>query len=821
LRTSVIQNDANDYNVLVNAPATRDRQVVGLVDFGDMVETWTVQELAVAVAYAILGKADPLTAAAAVVGGYHEALPLEEPELEVLAHLVPLRLCTSVCLSARRRTEEPDNEYLTISEAPAWKSLQALSSLHPRLLRDSFRDACALSPCPRAPRLVTWLREQQGRFAPVVKTDLAKAVVFDLSVGSPEFESPAEAADTRRLGEKLDGLMKAAGAEAGLGRYDEARLVYTSDAFRASAGEWRTVHLGVDIFMAAGTAVHAPLAGRVHSFADNAARLDYGPTLLLEHAGPGAPFFTLYGHLSEDSLAGLQPGTPVVKGQQIARIGSPPRNGDWPPHLHFQIVSDLLDRKGEFPGVAAPSQRSLFTSLSPDPSLILGLPKHPADAPRDPAALVDVRRRRLGPSLSLAYRSPLKIVRGFGSRLYDHTGGEFLDVVNNVAHVGHCHPRVVRAAQRQLAVLNTNTRYLHDHIVRYAERLTATLPEPLRVCFFVCSGSEANELALRLARAHTKARDVIVVEGAYHGNTSGLVDVSPYKFDGPGGAGAPAHVHKIPMPDDYRGRHRRHEPARGEAFAATVAAAAEALAQRGDRAAAFLCESLLSCGGQIVLPPGFLEASYRHARAAGAVCIADEVQVGFGRVGSHFWGFETQHVVPDIVTMGKPIGNGHPLAAVVTTPEIAASFANGMEYFNTFGGNPVACAIGMAVLDVIADEGLQAHALEVGGRFQAGLARLAERHLVLGDVRGLGLFLGIELVRDRTNREPAAEQAAYVVERMREQGILLSTDGPLHNVIKMKPPLVFSAEDAERVVRLLDLVLAEDFVREAASPGAC
>ena len=252
-----------------------------------------------------------------------------------------------------------------------------------------------------------------------------------------------------------------------------------------------------------------------------------------------------------------------------------------------------------------------------------------------------------------------------------------------------------------------------------------------------------------------------------------------------------------------------------------MAAAAEAAAQRGNRPAAFLCESLLSCGGQIVLPPGFLAASYRHARAAGAVCIADEVQVGFGRVGSHFWGFETQGVVPDIVTMGKPIGNGHPLAAVVTTPEIAASFANGMEYFNTFGGNPVACAIGMAVLDVIADDALQARALAVGGRFKAGLAALTERHPILGDVRGLGLFLGIELVRDRRTLEPAPEQAAYVVERMREQGVLLSTDGPLHNVIKMKPPLVFSAEDAERVVRLLDGVLAEDFVREAASADAC
>jgi 4-aminobutyrate aminotransferase-like enzyme len=364
-----------------------------------------------------------------------------------------------------------------------------------------------------------------------------------------------------------------------------------------------------------------------------------------------------------------------------------------------------------------------------------------------------------------------------------------------------------------MAVLNTNTRYLHDHIVEYARRLTETLPEPLRVCFFVCSGSEANELALRLARTATGGSDVIVLDGAYHGNTSQLVAISPYKFDGPGGAGAPPHVQTIPMPDDYRGLYRRVLPERGQAYAAHVREAASRSRRRGARPAAFICESLLSCGGQIELPPGYLAAAYRHARDAGAVCIADEVQVGFGRVGSRFWAFETQGVVPDIVTMGKPIGNGHPLGAVVTTPEVAARFANGMEYFNTFGGNPVSCAIGLAVLDVIRDQGLQEHALLVGSRLKAGLAHLGERHAIVGDARGLGLFLGIELVRGRETLEPAGDEAAYVVERMKDHGVLASTDGPLHNVIKLKPPLVFDERDAQRVLDVLDSVLAEDFVR--------
>jgi 4-aminobutyrate aminotransferase-like enzyme len=267
------------------------------------------------------------------------------------------------------------------------------------------------------------------------------------------------------------------------------------------------------------------------------------------------------------------------------------------------------------------------------------------------------------------------------------------------------------------------------------------------------------------------------------------------------------------MPDDYRGLYRREDPERGELFADHVRKAAEASRERGGRPCAFICESLLSCGGQIEPPPGYLAAAYRHAREAGAVCIADEVQVGFGRVGTHFWGFETQDATPDIVTMGKPIGNGHPLAAVVTTPEIAASFANGMEYFNNFGGNPVSCEIGLAVLDVIRDEALQARALEVGGRLKAGLAGLMDRHPIVGDVRGRGLFLGIELVFDREARSPAAAEAAYIVERMKDHGILLSTDGPDHNVIKMKPPLCVSEADADRVVAAYDRVLDEDFVR--------
>ncbi|MEP6993108.1 MAG: aminotransferase class III-fold pyridoxal phosphate-dependent enzyme [Acidobacteriota bacterium] len=819
LTTGVIHNDANDYNILVGPPTAGERTVTGLVDFGDMLEGWTACEPAVAIAYAMFGKADPLAAAAQVVAGYHRARPLTEPEVEALWLLAAIRLCTSVCLSAHRKSTQPENAYLMISEGPAWQTLEAMRAIHARLAHYTLRAACGMPPCPQTPAVADWLRARGAEIGPVVVADLERAVVFDMSVSSAEIQTPEQTTDVGAMTRQIFDSMREAAAPVAIGRYDEARLCYASDAFASCLGEHperRTVHLALDLFQEVGAPVLAPLPGIVHSLRDNAARLDYGPTVILAHSPEGAPaFYTLYGHLGAESLEQLAVGSPVARGQRLGAIGAPPRNGDWPPHVHFQIITDMLDRDGEFPGVAAASRRAVWKSLSPDPNLILKIPAERlggAAAP-DSDALREERRRRLGPSLSLAYRSPLQIVRGAGASLYDAAGRAYLDMVNNVAHVGHCHPRVVRAGARQMAVLNTNTRYLHDAIVEYASRLTATLPEPLSVCFFVCSGSEANELALRMARAHTRGTDVIAVEGAYHGNTQGLVDVSSYKFDGPGGQGAPPWVQTVPMPDDYRGLYRRDDPARGEKFASHVRDAAAKVREHRGSPAAFLCESLLSCGGQIELPPGYLAAAYRHARAAGAVCIADEVQVGFARVGSHFWGFQTQGVVPDIVTMGKPIGNGHPLAAVVTTPEIAASFANGMEYFNTFGGNPVSCRIGLAVLDVIRDERLQERALTVGQRLAVGLARLAERHEIVGDVRGLGLFLGIELSLDRETRQPAPAQAAYVVERMKDHGILVSTDGPDHNVIKMKPPLCVAELEADRVVAAYDRVLSEDFVR--------
>lgn len=588
LRRSVIYGDANDHNVLVSPESSNPREVVSVIDFGDLHTGLTVAEPAVAAAYAILGKNDPIAAASSVLAGYHRRFPLNEEEIGAFFPLMAARLAVSVVNSAHRKSLIPEDPYVTVTEVAAWTALERLAQIAPSLAYDRLR--AAIEPSATAP-------------------------------------SPRETRSTMSF-----------------------------------------------------------------------------PTL-------------------EQSLS--------------------------------------------------------------------------------------ARQKYFSANLSLSYDRPLKIVRGWMQYLYDDTGRAFLDVYNNVPLVGHSHPRVVRAIQKQIALLNTNTRYLHDNILQYTERLTTLLPAPLRVCFFVNSGSEANELALRLARTHTGMEDVIVLEHAYHGHTSTLIDISPYKFNGPGGKGQKPWVHVAPIPDDYRGIHRRGEAELGQKYAAHVAEILQKLKREGRGAAGFIAETLPSVAGQIVFPPGYLSEVYKHVRSAGAVCIADEVQVGFGRLGTHFWGFESQDAVPDIVVLGKPIGNGFPLAVVVTTAEIAASFANGMEFFSTFGGNPVACAAGMAVLNVLEADHLQQNALNVGAKWLEDLRALQLKHPLVGDVRGMGLFLGIELVTDREVRTPATAQAHYVVNRLRDLGILAGTDGPHHNVIKLRPPLIFSAADAAFFTSTLSGVLAE------------
>ncbi|XP_050306308.1 5-phosphohydroxy-L-lysine phospho-lyase [Anthonomus grandis grandis] len=427
---------------------------------------------------------------------------------------------------------------------------------------------------------------------------------------------------------------------------------------------------------------------------------------------------------------------------------------------------------------------------------------------------IALRQKLIGPSCQLFFKNdPLKIVRAKGQYMYDENNNEYLDCINNVAHVGHCHDSVVNAGSHQMALLSTNNRYLHDNIVICAQKIVDTLPDNLEVCFFVNSGSEANDLALRLAQIHTGNKDVITLEHAYHGHLTSLIDISHYKFGLPGGVGQKEHVHLASCPDTYRGKYRDDQyPAEelGTLYANDVKDLCNIAQENGGGVSAFIAESLLSCGGQVIPPKSYFKQVYEHVRKAGGICIADEVQVGFGRVGKNWWAFQDYDVKPDIVTMGKPMGNGHPVACVITTRAIATSFFNtGVEYFNTYGGNPVSCAIANAVFDTIERENLIENAHAVGKYLLERCQMLGQKHKYVGDVRGVGLFVGIDLVEDRETRKPHKQCAQMVVQRMREEHILVSSDGPDCNVIKFKPPMVFTKENVDKLVSTLDEVLKE------------
>jgi len=818
LPRAAIHGDLNDRNILVGGGTeveSHDQSITGIVDFGDMTHSYRIADLAIAIAYAILGSTDPLAVAASIVRGYRDTMVTTDDELAALFGLIAMRLCTSVCIAADQQLRRPDNEYLGVSQSAIAHILPLLAGIPFSLAEAVFREAAGAPIVPAAARVADFLARQPA-IAPVLAIDPQRepSIVLDLSVASTLVAGEPSANTEPLLTSRVNAEMRAANVPLAIGRYDEPRLIYVAPAFETGngpAGEHRTIHIGLDLFAPVGTPVFAPLDGTVHAWADNRAPQDYGPVIVLRHeTDDRTEFFTLYGHLSRKSLDDLEVGRTVRAGEKIATLGPAAVNGGWTPHLHLQLITDLLDLGTDFPGVARPSQRDVWRALCPDPNLIARVPasRFPESAPSARATLAE-RRAVIGGNLSIAYREPVKVVRGWMQHLYDDEGRRYLDAYNNVPHVGHCHPRVVDAAASQMRVLNTNTRYLNDLLAEYAERLLATFPAALDVCYVLNSASEANELALRLTRAYTGSRDMIVLEAAYHGNTTSLIDLSPYKHDGPGGTGAPEWVHVAALPDVYRGAYKASDSRAGAKYAASVGDAIRRIHDSGRGVAGFIAETCPSVGGQLVFPPGYLAHVYEQVRAAGGVCIADEVQTGLGRMGTSFWAFENQSVVPDIVVMGKPLGNGHPIAAVATTRAIAQAFDNGMEFFSTFGGNTVSCAVGIAVLDVVRDEGLQEHARTVGDHLGARLRALAERHPIVGDVRGSGLFWGVELVRDRATLEPAGAEASFVANRMRERGVLLGTDGPFHNVVKIRPPMPFTAADADLLADELEAAIGK------------
>ncbi|MCU0777561.1 MAG: aminotransferase class III-fold pyridoxal phosphate-dependent enzyme [Akkermansiaceae bacterium] len=430
----------------------------------------------------------------------------------------------------------------------------------------------------------------------------------------------------------------------------------------------------------------------------------------------------------------------------------------------------------------------------------------PYDGP-SPDEVLAMRKEHLSPAIFHYYKKPIMIVEGKGQYLFDETGRRYLDGFGGIVtvSVGHCHPAVVEAARVQNETIqHTTTIYLNPGIALYAKELAAKMPGDLKVCYFVNSGSEANDLAVLMARAHTGNYDLVALRNAYHGGSPGTMALTSHhtwKFNVPHSFG----VQHARMPDLYRGPFGADDPDAGKKYAADVAETIQ-FATSG-KIAAFIAESIQGVGGSVVFPDGYLKHAYEHARAAGGLCIADEVQAGFGRTGTHYWGFETQGVIPDIVTMAKGIGNGCPLAAVVTTPEIARSLASRI-HFNTFGGNPVSCAQGRAVLRVIDNEGLQANCLDLGAYLTSGFEKLSEKHSLIGQVRGKGLMLGVELVKDRTTKEPARDECAFVFERCKELGLLIGKGGLWGNTLRIKPPMCIHRGDADFMLAVLDEALA-------------
>lgn len=809
LPKQAIHNDANDYNIMVTGTLGEARHVSGLIDLGDMCAAPRICDLAIAAAYIVLDHATPETALAALVAGYHAAYPLAPAEVDMIWPLLRTRLAVSVVNSTLMAGKNPDDPYITISQAPAWRFLEN-STLHAGLLTARLRAACGLPVVDGADRVQTWLDQERGNFAALMGQDLTDAPIGSLSVENstwPQNPFHMPLAEAARVGEEFEDQ-----GRIWLGYYHEPRLIYAELAFRNGpwkASDRRTVHLAVDAFTNAGVPLYAPLRGTVFIAEYRAGHLDYGGVIILRHETPaGDPFYTLYGHLDPEFLERLTVGQVIEKGEVFCRLGDPTMNGGWAPHVHFQLALTTEGIEADWPGVGDPDEMYLWRAVCPNPAALLNLPDDKVRYyPIEKETIRDGRRAHFGGNLNLSYSDPLMLVRGWKHHLFDEWGRPYLDAYNNVPHVGHAHPRIQAVAADQLKRMNSNTRYLHPAQTAFADKILSKMPGHLQVCYFVNSGTEANELALRLARAHTGAKGMVTPDHGYHGNTTGAIDVSAYKFNKPNGVGQADWVALVEIADDYRGSYQRDDPERAQKFADLVDPAIAVLQHKGHGIAGFIAETFPSVGGQIIPPKGYLAAVYAKVRAAGGVCIADEVQTGLGRLGDHYFGFEHQAVLPDIVVLGKPIGNGHPLGVLVTTREIAKSFDNGIEFFSTFGGSTLSCRTGREVLQIVDDEGLQENARVVGAQLLEGLRGLQLKYTCIGDVRGMGLFLGVELInRDGSQ---AAAICDYVKNRMRDHRILIGSEGPKDNILKIRPPLTIDAEDAGMITTVLDQILSE------------
>ncbi|WP_248732424.1 aminotransferase [Pseudomonas sp. MWU13-2517] len=758
-----VHMDITDDNVVWQRDAQRHWQCQGVIDFGDLVRTWRIADLSVTCA-ALLHHAegDPFVILPAIQA-CHVVTPLQREELQVLWPLIVARAAVLVLSSEKQQRLDPDNAYLLKNAEHEWEIFRVATSV-PFELMEAAILKCAGEASPTS---------AEHNFAPLLPGLVGREfALIDLGVLSPHFEAgnwEVPGIDRRLLDE--------AAAVHGLAasRYGQYRLSRTRPD---SAAEPDTFPLHVELHLPHGTVVQAPFAGTLREGDDG---------LLCLHDTPLS--LRLWGVKTQ-----LAPGSVVVKGQILGEV-------------HAPLTVQLCHADLEPPLFCTPSRAPAWQALCPSPAALLGLACD-AEPELDPEALLARRDASFARSQKHYYVDPPRIERGWRNHLIDMQGRSYLDMLNNVAVLGHGHPRMAAVAARQWALLNTNSRFHYAAIAEFSERLLALAPDGMDRVFLVNSGTEANDLAIRLAWAYSGGRDMLSVLEAYHGWSVAADAVSTSIADNPQALSSrPDWVHPVTAPNTYRGEFRGPDSAPD--YVRSVEHNLAKIAASKRQLAGFICEPVYGNAGGISLPPGYLQQVYSLVRAQGGVCIADEVQVGYGRMGHFFWGFEEQGVVPDIITMAKGMGNGQPLGAVITRREIAEALEAEGYFFSSAGGSPVSCRIGMAVLDVMEEEKLWENAQIVGGHFKARLEELIDRHPLVGAVHGSGFYLGLELVRDRQTLEPATFETALLCDRLRELGIFMQPTGDYLNILKIKPPMVTSRRSVDFFVDMLSKVLDE------------
>ncbi|NEB02717.1 aminotransferase [Streptomyces sp. SID13726] len=773
LPVQFVHGDVTDNNVVCERARDGRRMPVGVIDFGDLGTGWTVAELAVTCTSVLhhhgAGPASVLPA----VRAFDAERPLTEAELVVLWPLVVLRSAVMVVSGQYDVLQDPGNGYASAALDREWAMFESAVSVPAQVMAAQLASALG-RPLPRAEIVPA------HRMLPDLPDDIP---ALDLSPENEELHTGRWLDPGAEVA--LADAVLASGRAAVRTRHGEHRLTRTAvDTTTGGA----TCALGVELYLPGPLDVHAPWSGTLSRDTDG--------TLALSGEG-----HTLWVHDVDSRVA---PG-PVAAGELLGTVAE-----SYGEHALGLQLCTLGDHRP--PRFVRPDLSDGWLAVSPDPTglFVTKAPdEEPATAPdEEPATDGDLLARREHAFATVQehyYDQPPRIERGWRHHLVDTHARSYLDMLNNVTILGHGHPALSDAVHAQWRRLNTNSRFHYGSVVDLSERLTALLPRDLDTVFLVNSGSEAVDLALRLAWAATGRQDTVAVEEAYHGWTYAGDAVSTSIADNPNAPSSrPSWVHTVTAPNSYRGRHRGTEARR---YGPEAAARITELAEQGHRPAAFICEPFYGNAGGIPLPDGYLRQVYEATRAVGGLCIADEVQVGYGRLGTHFWGFEQQGVVPDIVTVAKAMGNGHPLGAVITRREIADAYRSQGYFFSSAGGSPVSSVVGLTVLDVLRDERLQDNALDVGGYLKGRLEELAVRHPLIGAVHGSGLYLGVEFVRDAESLEPATEETAAICDRLRELGVIVQPTSDRQCVLKIKPPLCLTRESADVFVAALDDVL--------------